>query len=140
MDETQGVLIEHKPYSVPTLGPFLLIFHCKAILPMVWLAACCIAAVFSFHHVCFSTGWVSRGVWHPLVSWSPPPAQEDKPHISCQSTGAESSELSVILSAWIRLPLCTFPCKQQFLTANISQKPEPAPSLPPFSPLSLFCL
>lgn len=45
--------------------------------------------------------------------------------------------LSVFLSAQIRLPLCTFPCKQQFLTANISQKPEPALSLPPFFPLSL---
>lgn len=47
--------------------------------------------------------------------------------------------LSVFLSAQIRLPLCTFPCKQQFLTANISQKPEPALSLPPFFPsLSLL--
>lgn len=48
-------------------------------------------------------------------------------------------ELSVFLSARICLPLCTFPCKRQFLTANISQKPEPALSLPPFFPsLSLL--
>lgn len=52
---------------------------------------------------------------------------------------APPHEPSVFLSARIRLPLCTFPCKRQFLTANISQKPEPALSLPPFSPsLSLL--
>lgn len=51
---------------------------------------------------------------------------------------APRRELSVFLSAQIRLPLCTFPCERQFLTANISQKPEPALSLPPFfPPLSL---